>query len=131
MRYDHIAIEGLIGAGKTTLAKRLSERFQARLILEEFEDNPFLTPVYADKERYAFSVELSFLAQRYHQFKQVAEQDLFSPITIADHYISKSLIFAQANLSEDEFKLFSDLYNIMQSQFSQTPVASLFAFGSK
>jgi len=119
MRYDHIAIEGLIGAGKTTLAKRLSERYQARLILEEFEDNPFLPQFYADKERYAFSVELSFLAQRYHQFKKVAEQDLFSPITIADHYISKSLIFAQANLSEDEFKLFSDLYNIMQANLAK------------
>ena len=114
MRYEHIAIEGLIGVGKTTLAKRLSERFQTRLILEEFEENPFLPRFYADKEPYAFSVELSFLAQRYHQFKKVAEQDLFDPFTIADHYISKSLIFAQANLSDDEFKLFSDLYNIMQ-----------------
>lgn len=119
MRYDHIAIEGLIGAGKTTLAKRLSERYEARLVLEEFEDNPFLPRFYADKERYAFSVELSFLAQRYHQFKKIAEQDLFSPITIADHYISKSLIFAQANLTDDEFKLFSDLYNIMQANLAK------------
>lgn len=113
MRYDYIAIEGLIGVGKTTLSRRLSERMGARLVLEEFEDNPFLPRFYAEKERYAFSVELSFLAQRYHQFKRVAEQELFDSATIADHYISKSLIFAQANLPPDEFKLFSDLYNIM------------------
>ena len=115
MRYDYIAIEGLIGAGKTTLARKLSERFHARLVLEEFEDNPFLPRFYAEKERYAFSVELSFLAQRYHQFKKVAEQELFDTMTISDHYISKSLIFAQANLEADEYKLFSELYNIMLS----------------
>jgi len=115
MRYDYIAIEGLIGVGKTTLAKMLCERLQARLVLEEFEENPFLPRFYAEKERYAFSVELAFLAQRYHQFKKVAEQELFNSITVSDHYISKSLIFAQANLADDEYKLFTDLYNIMLS----------------
>lgn len=113
MRYDYIAIEGLIGAGKTTLSRKMSEQLGARLVLEEFEENPFLPRFYAEKERYAFSVELSFLAQRYHQFKKVAEQELFESITISDHFISKSLIFAQANLPPDEFKLFADLYNIM------------------
>lgn len=119
MRYSYIAIEGLIGAGKTTLARRLADRWSGRLVLEEFDDNPFLPRFYEQPERYAFSVELSFLAQRYHQLKRVTEQDLFSPCTIADYSLGKSLVFASATLASDEYALFTDLYRIMYSDLPQ------------
>jgi len=112
-RYGYIAIEGLIGAGKTTLAKRLAERWGGRTVLEEFEDNPFLPRFYEDQQRYAFSVELSFLAQRYHQLKRVGERSLFEPVTVADYSIGKSLVFASVTLPPDERALFTDLYAIM------------------
>jgi deoxyguanosine kinase len=111
--HGYIAIEGLIGAGKTTLTKRLAEAWGARTVLEEFEDNPFLPKFYADQQRYGFSVELSFLAQRYHQLKRVAERSLFEPITVADYSIGKSLVFARVTLAPDEAALFRDLYAIM------------------
>ena len=113
MHHGYIALEGLIGAGKTTLARRLAERWGARLVLEEFDDNPFLPRFYADPQRYAFAVELSFLAQRYHQLKRASEQDLFAPRTVADYSIGKSLVFASATLNPEENTLFRDLYRIM------------------
>ena len=112
-RYSYIAVEGLIGAGKTTLAKRLAAEWGGRLVLEEFDDNPFLPRFYEDPQRYGFSVELSFLAQRYHQLKRVTEQDLFSNCTIADYSLGKSLVFANVTLQPDEYALFRDLYTIM------------------
>ncbi|HPF90595.1 MAG: deoxynucleoside kinase [Flavobacteriales bacterium] len=111
--HSYIAVEGLIGAGKTTLARRLAAAWGGRLVLEEFEDNPFLPRFYQDPERYGFSVELSFLAQRYHQLKRVTEQDLFSACTIADYSIGKSVVFANVTLQPDEYGLFRDLYRIM------------------
>lgn len=111
--HSYIAVEGLIGAGKTTLARRLAERWNGRLVLEEFEDNPFLPRFYEDPERYGFSVELSFLAQRYHQLKRVTEQDLFRTCTVADYSIGKSVVFANVTLQADEYALFRDLYQIM------------------
>lgn len=119
MRYPYIAIEGLIGAGKTTLARRLAAMHHGRLVLEEFDDNPFLPRFYQEPERYAFSVELSFLAQRYHQLKRVTEQDLFSSCTIADYSIGKSLVFAHVTLPPDEYALFMDLYGIMYADLPQ------------
>ncbi|HRO98224.1 MAG TPA: deoxynucleoside kinase [Flavobacteriales bacterium] len=119
MRYPYIAIEGLIGAGKTTLARRLAAMVHGRLVLEEFDDNPFLPRFYQEPERYAFSVELSFLAQRYHQLKRVTEQDLFSNCTIADYSIGKSLVFAHVTLPPDEYALFMDLYGIMYADLPQ------------
>jgi deoxyadenosine/deoxycytidine kinase len=113
MQYSYIAVEGLIGAGKTTLAKRLAQQWQGRLVLEEFDDNPFLPRFYEDPERYGFSVELSFLAQRYHQLKRTTEQDLFSACTVADYSLGKSVIFANVTLKADEYALFRDLYGIM------------------
>lgn len=113
--YDYIAVEGLIGAGKTTLTKRLAKARGARLVLEEFDDNPFLPRFYAEPERYGFAVELSFLAQRYHQLKRITEQDLFDPLTIADYSLGKSLVFASVTLNADEYALFLDLYRIMYS----------------
>jgi deoxyguanosine kinase len=111
--HSYIAVEGLIGAGKTTLARRLADRWNGRLVLEEFEDNPFLPRFYEDPERYGFSVELSFLAQRYHQLKRVTEQDLFRACTVADYSIGKSVVFANVTLQTDEYALFRDLYQIM------------------
>lgn len=111
--HGYIAIEGLIGAGKTTLAKRLAEVWGARTVLEEFEENPFLPRFYEDQQRYGFSVELSFLAQRYHQLKRVGERSLFEPVTVADYSIGKSLVFASVTLAPDEATLFRDLYTIM------------------
>lgn len=111
--YSYIAVEGLIGAGKTTLAKRLAREWEGRIVLEEFDDNPFLPRFYEEPERYGFSVELSFLAQRYHQLKRVTEQDLFSACTVADYSLGKSLVFANVTLQPDEYALFRDLYGIM------------------
>ncbi|MFZ1687384.1 MAG: deoxynucleoside kinase [Flavobacteriales bacterium] len=119
MHHSYIAIEGLIGAGKTTLARRLCERFNGRLVLEEFDDNPFLPRFYDDPERYAFAVELGFLAQRYHQLKRISERELFTPLTIADYSIGKSLVFASVTLPPDEYALFRDLYTIMYTDLPQ------------
>ncbi|HRO39228.1 MAG TPA: deoxynucleoside kinase [Flavobacteriales bacterium] len=113
--YGYIAVEGLIGAGKTTLAKRLAAEWGAEPVLEEFEDNPFLPRFYADPARHAFTLELSFLAQRYHQLKRVGERSLFQPMAVADYSIGKSLVFAGATLPPDERALFNDLYTIMYS----------------
>jgi deoxyadenosine/deoxycytidine kinase len=114
MEYNYISIEGAIGAGKTTLAKMLAEHFNASLVLEEFEDNAFLPKFYEDPERYAFPVELAFLAERYQQIKkQGVGPDLFNQLVISDYFLGKSLIFASNNLKNDEYRLFRDLFDIM------------------
>jgi deoxyguanosine kinase len=116
LKYNFIAIEGNIGAGKTTLAKRMSEDFNARLILERFEDNSFLPKFYEQPEIYAFPLEMSFLADRYQQLKdKLAMQELFSSFTISDYIIDKSLIFARNNLKADEFSLYSRLFHIISA----------------
>jgi deoxyadenosine/deoxycytidine kinase len=112
--YKYITIEGCIGAGKTSLARRLAADYDARLILEQFEENSFLPKFYADPERYAFPLELSFLAERFQQLKsQGLGPDLFQQYIIADYHIQKSLVFARKTLQVDEFQLFSRLYHIM------------------
>ncbi len=114
--YNYIAIEGNIGAGKTTLATRMAQHFNARLILEQFEDNSFLPKFYEDPARYAFPLELSFLADRFQQLKsQVSVQDMFHPVTIADYFILKSLIFAKKTLNTEEFSLYSRLFSIIEN----------------
>jgi deoxyadenosine/deoxycytidine kinase len=114
--YNYISIEGNIGAGKTTLATRLSQQFNTRLILEQFEDNSFLPKFYEDQARYAFPLELSFLADRFQQLKtQLAARDLFHPVTIADYFILKSLIFAKKTLNGEEFNLYSRLFSIIEN----------------
>jgi len=114
--YNYIAIEGNIGAGKTTLATRISQHLNARLILEQFEDNSFLPKFYEDPSRYAFPLELSFLADRFQQLKsQLAVQDMFHPVTIADYFILKSLIFAKKTLNTEEFSLYSRLFSIIEN----------------
>ncbi|MEQ9308127.1 MAG: deoxynucleoside kinase [Balneolaceae bacterium] len=110
---DFIAVEGVIGAGKTSLARLLAERRGARLVLEEFEDNPFLPKFYEDKERYAFQTQLAFLASRFKQQQNMMDQDLFHQITISDYIFEKDRIFARLNLQEDELALYDSIFNIM------------------
>ena len=114
MKHNFIVIEGNIGSGKTTLAQKIAAQQNSKLMLEQFAENPFLPKFYEDKEKYAFPLELSFLAERYQQLKtELTTQDLFQKIIISDYYFSKSLIFAKANLKEDEFNLYSKLFNII------------------
>lgn len=113
-KYNYVVIEGNIGAGKTTLATRISEEFNARLILEHFADNPFLPKFYDDPEKYSFPLELSFLASRYKQLKEeIIPQDLFRDFTIADYYFMKSLVFASSTLTGDEYNLYRQIFYII------------------
>jgi deoxyadenosine/deoxycytidine kinase len=114
MRYNYIAIEGNIGAGKTSLARIIAGKHHGRLILERFEDNSFLPKFYAEPVRYAFPLEMSFLTDRYQQLKEsLSAGDLFNAFYVADYFIEKSLIFASKNLQKDEFALFSRVFHII------------------
>jgi deoxyadenosine/deoxycytidine kinase len=115
---NFIAIEGNIGAGKTTLATRLAADQNRRLILEEFSDNPFLPPFYREPERYAFPVELFFMAERHKQLQsELAQTDLFTNGVIADYIFIKTLLFARNTLPDEEFRLFSRLFKVMDAGF--------------
>jgi deoxyadenosine/deoxycytidine kinase len=111
--FDFIAIEGVIGAGKTSLATLLAEQRKARLVLEEYEDNPFLPKFYEDRNRYAFQTQLAFLASRFKQQQNMMAQDLFHDLTISDYIFDKDRIFARLNLGEDELALYDTIFNIM------------------
>lgn len=120
MKYKFITIEGNIGAGKTTLAGLLANKLNARLVLEEFADNPFLAKFYENPAQYAFSVELFFMAERFKQLKDLlSQQDLFQTITVSDYLFTKCLLFAKVNLPVDEFRLFQRLFEMMQPQLLQ------------
>ena len=120
MSYKFIAIEGNIGVGKTTLANLLANTLDARVVLEEFAENPFLAKFYESPSQYAFSVELFFMAERFKQLKDlVGQQDLFQTTTISDYLFTKCLLFAKVNLPEDEFKLYQRLFDIMYQQMLQ------------
>ncbi|MDZ4750229.1 MAG: deoxynucleoside kinase [Flavobacteriales bacterium] len=120
MRYRYIAIEGNIGAGKTSLATRLATESGSTLMLEEFSDNPFLPKFYNDAARYAFPLELSFLSERFSQLKrELLNRDLFSPGIVADYFISKSNIFAKNNLTGDELELFQKVFQIIEPTIPQ------------
>jgi deoxyadenosine/deoxycytidine kinase len=120
MNYHFITIEGNIGAGKTTLAHLLSKHYNARLILEEFADNPFLPKFYENPKQYAFPLELFFMAERFKQQKDLLQQkDLFQSITISDYLFTKCLLFAKVNLPEDEFRLYQRLFEIIHQQMVQ------------
>ena len=119
-KYNYIAIEGNIGAGKTSLANLLSDQFNAKLVLERFADNPFLPKFYEDKERYAFPLEMSFLADRYQQLSDdLAQFDLFKNFIVSDYYIFKSLIFAQVTLSKDEYLLYRKMFNLIYKEITK------------
>ena len=113
-KYNYIAIEGNIGAGKTSLASKISFDFNAKLILERFADNPFLAKFYEDAHRYAFTLEMSFLADRYQQITEdLSQLDLFKDFILSDYDVFKSLIFSKITLQEDEFKLYRKLFYLM------------------
>lgn len=114
IKYNYVVIEGNIGAGKTTLAQKISEKYNARLILESFADNPFLPKFYNEPEKYSFPLELSFLASRYKQLKEeLVSMDLFKTFTIADYYFTKSLVFASSTLNGDEYNLYRQIFYII------------------
>lgn len=123
MNYHFITIEGNIGAGKTTLSHLLAKRYNARLILEAFADNPFLTKFYENPSQYAFPLELFFMAERYKQLKELIHtKDLFQSVTITDYLFTKCLLFAKVNLPEEEFRLYQKLFEIIHQQIPQPEI---------
>ncbi|MGY0408212.1 MAG: 2-amino-4-hydroxy-6-hydroxymethyldihydropteridine diphosphokinase, partial [Polaribacter sp.] len=119
-KYNYIAIEGNIGVGKTTLAKIISDEFNAKIVLERFADNPFLPKFYEDKERYAFPLEMHFLADRYEQLNDdLAQFDLSKNFIVSDYYIFKSLIFAQITLQKEEYVLYIKMFNLICKEIAK------------
>jgi deoxyadenosine/deoxycytidine kinase len=122
-KFNYIAIEGNIGSGKTSLAKRIGDDFNAKLVLERFADNPFLPKFYADQERYAFPLEMSFLADRYQQLSDdLAQYDLFKNFIVSDYFIFKSLIFAQITLPNEEFNLYRKMFDVMYREIAKPDI---------
>jgi deoxyadenosine/deoxycytidine kinase len=120
MQHSYLVVEGNIGAGKTSLVNLLTKKYNGREVLEGFAENPFLPKFYNDPKRFAFSVEMFFLSDRYHQLNnELLQQSLFDQNTFSDYFLSKSLIFARANLDSDEFDLFFRMYQIMMTQLPQ------------
>ncbi len=123
MNYNFITIEGNIGAGKTTLAHLLSKHFNARLILEEFAENPFLPKFYENPQQYAFPLELFFMAERYKQLKDLLQtKDMFQNVTVSDYLFTKCLLFAKVNLPDEEFRLYQKLFDIINPQIVQPDI---------
>ena len=119
MKHQFITIEGNIGAGKTTLSNILAQKLNAKLILEEFADNPFLPKFYEKPDQYAFPLELFFMAERYKQLKDFLHtQDLFQEVTISDYLFTKCLLFAKVNLPDEEFRLYQKLFDIIHQQIN-------------
>jgi deoxyadenosine/deoxycytidine kinase len=126
MSLDYLVIEGNIGAGKTTLAHMLSEKYQTKLVLEQFADNPFLPKFYENQQQYSFPLEMAFLAERYNQLnRELSHFDLFSPFTISDYYFMKSLIFAQNTLQPDEYNLYRQFFTII---YDKMPKPDLYVY---
>jgi deoxyadenosine/deoxycytidine kinase len=124
--YNYVVIEGNIGAGKTTLASRIADQFNARLVLEHFADNPFLPKFYNDPDKYSFPLELSFLASRYKQLRdELVPQDLFKSFTVADYYFMKSLVFASSTLKGEEYNLYRQIFYII---YGSLPKPDLYVY---
>lgn len=121
----HIAIEGVIGAGKTSLASLIGEKLSAKLVLEQFEENPFLSKFYEDQERYAFQTQMFFLLSRYKQQQELHQADLFHRFLITDYIFEKDKIFAYLNLEDDELKLYE---NVMSAIEHTVPTADLVVY---
>jgi len=119
MKHHFITVEGNIGAGKTTLTHLLAKHYNARIILEEFADNPFLSKFYENPQQYAFPVELFFMAERYKQLKEMIHtKDLFQSITVSDYLFTKCLLFAKVTLPDEEFRLYQKLFDIIHQQLT-------------
>lgn len=126
MSINYLVIEGNIGAGKTTLARMISEKYNAKLVLEQFADNPFLPKFYENQEQYSFPLEMAFLAERYNQLnRELSHFDLFSPFTVSDYYFMKSLIFAQNTLQADEYNLYRQFFTII---YDKMPKPDLYVY---
>jgi deoxyguanosine kinase len=123
MNYHFIAVEGNIGAGKTTLSQLLSQYYNAKLMLEEFAENPFLTKFYENPKQYAFPLELFFLAERFKQQQDLIKNtDLFQSVTISDYLFTKCLLFAKVNLPEEEYRLYQKMFDVFQQQLATPDV---------
>jgi deoxyadenosine/deoxycytidine kinase len=126
MSLNYLVIEGNIGAGKTTLAQMISEKYQTKLVLEQFADNPFLPKFYENQQQYSFPLEMAFLAERYNQLnRELSHFDLFSPFTVSDYYFMKSLIFAQNTLQADEYNLYRQFFTII---YEKMPKPDLYVY---
>ena len=120
LAYPYIVIEGNIGVGKTTFCSKLQEKYDARLILEQFSDNPFLPYFYENPERHAFSVELFFMTERHRQLQEeLIQGDLFNQQIISDYLFIKTLLFAKNNLNEEEYRLFKRLFHVLNAHFKK------------
>ncbi len=126
MKINYLVIEGNIGSGKTSLVNKVADEFGARTLLEGFDDNPFLPKFYDDQEKFAFPLEMSFLADRYNQLKRnIREFELFSSFLVSDYYFMKSLIFAQNTLSTDEYLLYERFFYII---YEKLPKPDLYIY---
>lgn len=114
-----IVIEGVIGVGKTSLAKKIRDRLDARLILEQFDNNPFLEKFYSDRKRYAFQTQMFFLINRFKQQQELAQEDLFTNYIVGDYLFDKDRIFAYLNLSKDELNLYESIYPLLARSLRQ------------
>ncbi|MCF6184104.1 MAG: deoxynucleoside kinase [Bacteroidales bacterium] len=123
MNYNFVVIEGNIGAGKTSLSKKIAEDYNAKLIPEKFAENPFLPKFYKNPNKYSFPLELSFLADRFYQLNnQISNRDLFKSFVVADYYFTKSLIFAKSTLTDDEFGLYRRIFNIIYTSLPKPDI---------
>lgn len=116
LQLSHIAVEGGIGVGKTTLAKGLAEKLGANLLLEDIDDNPFLELFYQDPERHGLSVQLSFLFSRLKQWQSMIQQDLFHSLIVSDYLFAKDRLFAMTNLSDEEFALYNQVAQVVAAE---------------
>ncbi|HIE15424.1 MAG TPA: deoxynucleoside kinase [Bacteroidales bacterium] len=123
--YPFVVIEGNIGAGKTTLASALAKQYNGNLLLEKFQDNPFLPLFYKNPDKYGFMVEINFLIERYKQLYDFQQLSLFRQFTIADFYFNKSLIFSTKTLDEKEYNLYKKIYHIINSKL---PIPDLYIY---
>lgn len=125
--YKYLAIEGNIGSGKTTFCKRINDEYNCKMILEEFDDNPFLPLFYKDPERFGFTVELFFMTERYKQMERyLLTQDLFNEFTIADYTFTKTLLFARQNLNASEFRMFQQMFMVLDQNFPSPDIIVYF-----
>lgn len=126
MKQNFIVIEGNIGAGKTTLAKKIANEYNGQFIPEDFAENPFLPKFYKNPEKYSFPLELSFLADRFHQLnKEIRNRDLFKSFVVSDYYFTKSLIFSRNTLSDDEYGLYRRIFDII---YTSLPKPDLYVY---
>ncbi len=116
--YNFLCIEGNIGTGKTSFCKMIEEEYNCKMILEQFDDNPFLPFFYREPERYGFTVELFFMTERYKQMtRHLLNQDLFLDFTISDYFFTKTLLFARNNLNDEEYRMFTKMFNVFNQSF--------------